>query len=258
MKKCIHFSQLLILLAVISGHYFISCKTAKQNIRAINFRNNMSSVFDPQSYAIDEGRYLYFYKDYTVFLLDKQILDYGILVPDSNNIYSGSQVNRRLVFNYLVFKKNSRIGMKYDSLTIITGVRIDKDSIFKKYANRKSAFYESGNFKLVSTEILSDGVLQQKYTANYKHPVDYSDSAYCYFSKKLNAIDFSYNTTLDSLLNMKLFKTEFIYDSLYKSKPAIEIGVPRILRDEMKEIKVDNPSLIISLCKRYEKEINNK
>ena len=66
----------------------------------------------------------------------------------------------------------------------------------------------------------------------------------------MNGIEFSYNQFLDSAIGMKLFKTEIIFNSLYNSKPATEIGIPRILREEMKEIKVKDPALIKALCER--------
>ena len=237
---------------------WVSCSSSKEGIRAINFKDNLDSVFDPQSYALDEGRYLYYYKDYTVFFLDQQILDYGIMTPDSNNVFTGPEIKRRLAFKYFVFKRNSEIGLELDSLNIKIRKKVEKDSIFKKYITNEMNFHTNKNFTVVHTEILPNNILFQKYASNdIRRPYWYSDSIYCYYSKKLNGIEYSYSKPLDSLMGMKLFKTEVIFDSLYKTN-LVQNGLPRVLRHEMKEIKVKDPALIKSLCQRYEREINNK
>jgi hypothetical protein len=233
----------------------ISCFPSKNSIRGINFRENLTSRLYPQAHNLTKGKFYYYYKDYAVFVLDKVMTYEEFLTDTSGYTFPISEMRMEIKYVYYVCKKDQAVCIKYENVTDTAGEKMNKDSIISKYGVRTSEFLRSGKFTLVSTDSLTAETILKKYKRIQKENFTDCDSIYCYFSKKLNNIPFTYSKELDSITGLKLFKRELIYDELYRKVPNDSIEIPRIVAEEMKEINVNNKDSIIALCKRFELDI---
>jgi len=127
---------------------------------------------------------------------------------------------------YYICKKNQQDCIRYENITDTAGEKMNKDSIIHKYGLRTSGFLKAGKFTLISTDLLAEETVLKKYTRIQKEYFTDCDSIYCYFSKKLNTIPFSYSRELDSITGLKLFKREIIYDELYRKVSEDSIKIP--------------------------------
>jgi len=86
----------------------IACFTAKNIIRGINFRENLSSKYDARAHKLTKGKFYYYYKDYTVFVPDKVMTFEEFSTDTSGYTFPVSEMRMEIKYVYYICKKISR------------------------------------------------------------------------------------------------------------------------------------------------------
>jgi|GEM_PF-5785369 len=251
------FQFCLIVLLIIAS---IKCNSSRQNfsnnsVRAIRFKDNMLSLIQPGLDKLRKGSVFYFYKDYKILEIEVTNTTYSSRQEEDSVIIGDTLLAVTITKRYFIMKKGLNVAMDIDSAQKKKPRLVNGDSIMKLYG-RVAVKHKPGRCLELKYQKKKKGVLMLSYEVCDRENIYNADSVYYFLSNKMKDLDFSIDDNVDSMHTMKLFKSQRIYNTLYKTQPKDSIGIPRVLSQEMNEIKVENPGFIISLCDVFDKAIS--
>jgi hypothetical protein len=153
--------------------------------------------------------------------------------------------------HFFVFHRDSSFGINYDGHgTFRNNRRFPVDSILMEVIG-SNTFDRLVTQKAADT--LSWNTERTELKEVYVHKGTKDTPAVrisFYYSKKLNHLQASLNSTLDSLKNMKFYKFEFViethfYPGLDKQMPAM------VLKKEMREVTIDDDTELLNYTEKY-------
>ena len=156
-------------------------------------------------------------------------------------------------YKYFIYKTNSTMGYRYDSLNARGNRLFSVDSFLTAKAFAKFKFYNKENDTLIETVIdQKTNVQLEKYIPRIKYDETYPDSSYRYFSDLFKNVKYSFSENLDSIKNKKLFKVIFIHNPIPKGKYLFDVP-RRNLIFEMKGTLLINSTEIIDFFERVKR-----
>jgi hypothetical protein len=163
-------------------------------------------------------------------------------------------VNQEWKSEFFVFHSDSSYGYRYDSNDEIKNGRFKVDSVIKTITgtNRWDSFlYVKPDSVLWSKEKKE---LLEVFLFPAKGDMP-SSILNLYYSKKLNDVQFSFNTTVDSIKGLKLYKTEYFVDAALDEKNNM-VWPSSKNSTEMRKILIDDSNENLHYFNLYKKAIN--
>lgn len=188
-----------------------------------------------------------FQNQFKVDSLDKFSNDYTIISSEWKN-------------KFFVFQKDSTYGYNYDpDRGGNNNLRLSVDSVLKfiKGTNRFDSFLSLKPDTSTWNEDKSELREVYKFPEEKKMP---DGRLILLYSKKLNHLKESFNSKVDHIKGMKLYRTETIFEEYYDAESQ-KLWPPVMNTSEMKEMVVENPKEIFRYFKKYKKQqdiIKNK
>lgn len=192
--------------------------------------------------------------------------DFMIYKDKAQHIYTKVQLDKNMkeigekvmldtiTYNYVIFKKNCKHGLFYDSMNVLKPERISIDSFKHSRTLDQIPFFNEKNDSLVSsvksssTPNLIEIRVPKKVTGS-----SYADKKIYYYTKSFTDAPFAFSLKLDSIAKMKLYKIRFLYK-------APKDGTPTSAREfsfELKKAKPDvNLSKLIENFEAVERKFN--
>ena len=236
---------------------FIGCT---KKITTINIEYNLSMVAEFNYKASDKIKSVHYYDGYIMFQQPHFFEEYNSINKNGEMVLEEIIAQRKMTYDYYIFQKDDKCGKKFESLKDSLGKVFFVDSISKFYLYSGIKFPSDDYATLSEIVKLDDGKQIMKFASKKINAPEDIDSAYFYFDPKLNDVKYSLSKELDSTQKMKLYKYSLISDSLYKNIKITgrKTGRPRELILEFSKVDINNYDEILSLFKRYKKEINYK
>lgn len=195
----------------------------------------------------DDTLTLFSYKQFRMLQIQVVSSESRTFLDKEGNLLREELVNTEIKHKYLVFEQGNPYGLMYDSLNA-EGYRYSVDSfLMQNTITNLSPFVENllKGDSLVEKKKLTKDVLLEKYVPKVKKDASYSDSAFLYFSAKLNNIDFSFSEKLDKLKKSKLYKLRLVYNN----NPNTSDNFGKLAKEflfELATLPVKNKSEIIA------------
>ena len=162
--------------------------------------------------------------------------------------------NERTLF---IFKRNEKYGYEYD-MGRKKGIKkqLLVDSLLEMFAFKNAKW----DIMLSDTPYLTiydsaRGILQDIYVTNLPNDPMINDSTYCYYSDRLDSLDYSLSPKMDSIKGMKLYRFVMVHDPIY-SKENNKMIPKRVFNIEILSIPVKDPEEKLEYFKRYRKMIS--
>ena len=249
---------LLLTTLVIPPNTFSQDYRVKDSVEAFEIRNNLLSIENNQKNDQNPSniRKINFFQHYTMFCIPiyRSIVS-GRMNGDS--VIIGEEVLKEwITYHYYVYKNDKSSGMKYDSISAVSGKPFDVDSLLKK--SGFSITVDTNEYAFTNAIILSNGDLVKKY--GLKGISIFADSMYCFYNNSMKNLNYTFSKKMDTVSNMKLYRVVAIFDSMYKTKlkDGQKPGIPRELYYELVSTRIENRNEIQSLFERYKKDIGEK
>ena len=168
----------------------------------------------------------------------------------------GIRVKAEIRESFFVFTKGKTFGYLYDTTKKAFEIKISVDSMLQKqwynYTN-----YSSASLTQLSEQYNADsGILCKVFTIKGKQDTTMTGSTFLWYTNRLPWVDYALIKEVDTVKNMKLFKTRDITNSRYLKEYNITLDTIEQTFD-MREITVTNPEEILYYFDR-EKKYNTK
>lgn len=159
---------------------------------------------------------------------------------------------------FFIFEKNHDTGYNYNAYEPADNRKMKVDSVLgHKAFTQLNAFYklfEKDELILVSSlQDSSRHYLEEKYVTREKKDFSDFDTAFFYFTDKLDGINFSLMRSLDSVKQLKLFRLRFLTIPTYYPEYKVSVKAREFYFD-VKEIPVTNSKEILDYFERYKKD----
>lgn len=227
----------------------ISCSTFKkvQNDKVcITLINKMPIVLrDGSLHNLYDTNNIVYYKHCLVLLTRE---DYEKTVDDI--VTEKYKINK-----YFVYKQQDSIGYFYKDLKQPASSQLTIDSI------RRMAFFEVNDFKLDPNQATlnksnktSEYDLEESYVGKKANEIGFSDTAYFYYKKKFNILDFSLSPKWEQEKKLKLVKIRVVLGGLSSNIRNKKSSDKAEILYEIKQASPENINEIIEFIDRFAKE----
>lgn len=190
--------------------------------------------------------------DTYIYVISKPYEDSYITYNKADSIID-EKVKTGVNYNYYIFNKGDKSGVKYDSLNAKKGAKFSTDSFINSKNFFKSDISLDSNYQLIGKVPATKFDEIEIYHAKNRLDENDPDSVYLSFSARLKA-PYSFSKKLDSTRQKKLFKIQIIYNPSKTEKYSFPVP-RRELLFEIKEISIPDEKNINDLFKRF-KELN--
>ena len=234
-----------------------SSEKCKQKIRQTDANMSAYSVnINWDIIMTEDGSYFNLRDTFTIVKKNDTYM-YIISIPyeDSYITYNKAdsiideKVKRGVHYNYYIFNRSDKSGVKYDSLNAKKGVKFSTDSFINSKNFFKSDISLDSNYQLIgkvpATKFDEIEIYHSKNRVDENDP----DSVYLSFSTRLKA-PYSFSKKLDSARQKKLFKIRIIYNPSKTEKYSFPIP-RRELFFEIQEIPIPDKKYVNDLFIRF-------
>jgi len=160
--------------------------------------------------------------------------------------------------DFFIYEENHDTGYNYNAYEPADNRKMGVDSVLGyKAFTQLNIFYqlfERNELIPVSSFRDSSGhYLEEKYVTREKKDFSDFDTAFFYFTDKLEGINFSLMRSLDSVKRLKLFRLRFLTIATYYPEYKISVKEREFYFD-LKEIPITNGKEILDYLERYKKD----
>ena len=245
---------------------FFSCITSKrkttgQEITAIQLKSSMPIPSgDTELITTDLTLQVYYYQDLSLYQIPIIRTYSKTMLDKEGDVKSSELVKAEIIYKYFIAKKDSPIGVMYDTLNTNREQRMPVDSFLKiNTLTSLSTFLKftkaQNNDSLVNVIQLSKNETVEKYVPKVKYDQTYNDSTLLYFKKGLSSINFSFSPEMDSLRNAKLVKVRLIFNHNDAGSDKFSKAAKEVLFS-METLSVTNKEEIMALFTKLERLVN--
>jgi hypothetical protein len=172
-------------------------------------------------------------------------------------IFKDSTVNQ-IRSDFFIYEKNHDTGYNYNAYEPENNRKMRVDSVlgYKAFTQLNIFYQLFQKNELILVSSFDDSLphyLEEKYVTRGKKDLSDFDTAFFYFTDKLDGIDFSLMKSLDSVKKLKLFRLRFLTIPTYYPEYKISVKEREFYFD-VKEIPVVNSKEILDYFERYKKD----
>ena len=226
--------------------------------KAIRINYSYPMLFDSGQIIKEEDSIdICYYKNYTLYKIPF-IKDSFRLVLSKDNEMEQELVKREVKFKYFIYDTTGKYGYRYESLNTIKNKRVSVDSFLNEHMiGQMQPIYLNivQNGKLVQSNHLSKDNLLDIYIPRNKVSASSPDTNYLYFTNdsRIREISFSLAPKVDSIKQMKLYKTRLIYNVNLDSKDVYGKAAKELSFD-LKVVNIENEKALIDFIERIKKQ----
>ncbi len=238
-----------------------NCKTLLPNreneiIKSIKFRSSLPVlVSESQLYNFSDSFSIYYYEDKILYACPLTYTEAKTFTDNNDSLIREEIIKTEIRWQYFVYTKGNLSGLRYDSLTVKSGITFPVDSFLAKTIFfKEKMFFDKSDDSLVQKVTEQDNTVIEKYISKTKPDETYCDTTFLYFNNGFEGIDFHLSKYLDSVKNLKLFKVRLFYNPKnLKSNNPVERQSKELLF-EIKENPVFNHKEIADYFERYKRD----
>ena len=232
----------MICMIVLAAFGFVSAIGKKPAMRLSSNDQFVKLYYRLELFDASSGR-LMKVNDSLLKLIGDGITGYQYYIPGERVSADANGRSQRLLgetlgYRFFFYHEKDGAGNFYDSVSVKKAQKLPVDSMLRtKFSVQGSMFYQETN-QLVTSVKQPDGRLFEKYIPASRPDESYPDSICLWYDPALNDLKYSFNPTLDSLRDVKMYKALFIFNRT-KNIPRreFEFRFERAAVSQQKEIQ---------------------
>lgn len=186
------------------------------------------SITDGSLTLLNDSFLIYYKENMILLRAPYKYVNYkkATIVNDTISLLDEDIENKMTKFLNFIYVRDMKSGLGYDSIDGKGFKKFKVDSLLKIKAFRGAAFLAADDSLVKSTYNKKALLLSETYVSKKNVDESFPDTSYLTYTSRIRDIEYSFSKEADSIKKMKLFKVEFIYNPIPKSK-MYHFNIPR-------------------------------